>query len=267
MTRHSELSKMITKVETNEQYHKSSAISASGLKQIFLSSVWHYRRKEYKESDAMRLGSAIHTVLLEPENFERQYITQPKFDGRTAEGKAQKAEFEKNAKNKIILKNEQSEIIHNIQKRFLSDDPIVENCKKYLKGKIELSHYLHYQGVPVRVRPDCIGEDFISDIKTFSNSQKSVTVKSFHNEVFFRAYHLQAVFYCDMIGMDPQDFKFIVIETKPPFTIFPYTMTSEQIDKGRNAYQESFEKWNQFLMTGREDFFDDYLLFDGTFSI
>ena len=31
-----------------------------------------------------------------------------------------------------------------------------ELAQKYCKGEIELSHYTQYEGIDVRVRPDCI---------------------------------------------------------------------------------------------------------------
>lgn len=259
---------MITKIESNEQYHKSSAISASGLKEIHLSSIWHFNRKIYRESDAMNLGSAIHTILLEPENFKKEYAFKPKDARRnTKEGKIIWEEFESKNKGKTILTPDHKIIIDNVLSRFNDDNDRINTCKSYLKGKIELSHYLKYQGIDVRVRPDCLGNDFISDIKTISASYKPVTIKTFSNEVWNRAYHLQAVFYCDMIGIDPENFKFVVIETKAPYTVFTYTMTPDQIDSGRLAYQEAFEKWMRFLETGEEDFFSENLLFDGTYSL
>ena len=52
---------MQTKVESNEQYHSNTNISASGLKTIFKKSVYHYLNQKPFSSSSLELGSAIHT--------------------------------------------------------------------------------------------------------------------------------------------------------------------------------------------------------------
>ena len=48
-------------IETNEQYHSSDAISASGLKFIAKKSVHHFLNKQFQESPAMKFGTAVHS--------------------------------------------------------------------------------------------------------------------------------------------------------------------------------------------------------------
>lgn len=45
------------------------------------------------ETDAMRLGTAIHMAALEPERFAAEYVVPPKVDRRTKAGKAEWAEW------------------------------------------------------------------------------------------------------------------------------------------------------------------------------
>ena len=51
---------------TNAEYHASSALSASGAKTIAMKSLAHFKYGEVKESPALDLGSATHTLILEP---------------------------------------------------------------------------------------------------------------------------------------------------------------------------------------------------------
>lgn len=68
----------------NEVYHSSSAISASSLLAAN-KSIGHYISK-IKETKAMKLGSAGHAMVLEPEEFAKVYIIQPESDMTRTEG-------------------------------------------------------------------------------------------------------------------------------------------------------------------------------------
>jgi exodeoxyribonuclease VIII len=239
---------MITKVEPNEQYHSSPTISASGLKYIWKKSVWHYLNQQPYESDSLSLGTAVHTALLEPENFYEDYIVTPKFDGRTKEGKAQKAAFMERAEKekKQLLDadsyNKITAILDNFRKN--------EAAQKYTKGDIEVSHYTGFNGIEVRVRPDCINriENFISDPKTCQDNSP----KAFIRDVYKWGYHLQAAFYCDALGIEKpeENFIFIACETNHPYSVQCYTLGKEHIEKGRAAYQQAMADWQFYLDTG-----------------
>ena len=79
---------MIKKQDTNEQYHSSAGISASGLKLIYKKSVYHYLKRKPFESAAMAFGSAVHAAILEPDTFFDQYHIMPTIDRRTKKGNA-----------------------------------------------------------------------------------------------------------------------------------------------------------------------------------
>jgi len=245
---------MITKVESNSEYHSSDAMSSSGLKTIASSSVWHYLRKEFKDSDAVRLGSAVHSLLLEPEIFHDEFIVYKKdqFNLRTKAGREEKAEWEKQHSDKIVLNEIQETVLNRIQERFddEKDDQVVL-AKEYMKGQIELSHYLNYDGVPVRVRPDTIGDDFISDIKTINPTfGKPLTPALFKREIVSRNYDLQAMFYSDMCGRDPKNFRFIVVQTSFPYEVFVCGLTDQMIYDGRIKYQEALTEWKLYKEQG-----------------
>lgn len=52
-----------------------------------------YKLKERKETKAMRLGTAVHCLVLEPEKFRERYIVAKTVNGATKEGKAYWAEL------------------------------------------------------------------------------------------------------------------------------------------------------------------------------
>lgn len=260
---------MITKVESNEQYHSSDAVSASALKTIKLKSIWHWLNDNFTGTDATDLGSAIHSILLEPETFDKEFAFVPEGAKRnTIAGKKIWAEFNEEHQGKTHLSRPQKKVIDDILLRFKDPDDDIKNCLPYMKGTIELSHYLNYEGVKVRVRPDCIGSDFISDIKTCQGGMSGpVTPRWFSKELMRRGYHIQACFYSDMLGMDPKRFRFIVVETKPPYNIFLAALNNDQIYYGRKGYNEAIMDYKLYLEQGKMTKNKGETLIDGAYEM
>ena len=233
---------MIKKQDTNDKYHSSAGISASGLKLIYKKSVYHYLKRKPFESAAMAFGSAVHAAILEPDTFFDQYHIMPKIDRRTKEGKAAYAIEQKKAGDKLLLTPEDYDKIEAILDNYRNNDL----AQKYCKGVIELSHYTKHNNLDVRVRPDCLNvvEDYISDVKT---CQDNAPV-AFRRDIYKYGYHLQAAFYMDMLGIN--NFKFIAVETNYPFSIEVYTLSDEMLEAGRNAWKKAFSDYELYMTTG-----------------
>lgn len=231
-------------IESNEQYHSSDAISASGLKFIAKKSVHHFLNKHYQESPAMKFGTAVHTAMLESDKFYDDYYIMPKVDGRTKEGKAAKALHEQKAKGKIVLDEADHIRIKEIMKNLEAN----EIAKKYCTGEIEVSHYGQMNGVDVRVRPDCKNQiaGWVSDVKTCQDNSPD----KFKSDIYKFKYHIQAAFYCDALGMNPADFRFIAVEVNHPYSIEIYGLSESMIEKGRYEYQKALESWKLYKDTG-----------------
>ena len=248
--------------DANDQYHAHDSISASGLKIIARYGVEYYLNVKIKESEDMKLGTAIHTAILEPDTFFDIYepMTE-KFDLRTKLGKEKKLEFDQKAKGKIVLQRDQYNVIKNLTKRLGTNDLAI----KYLKGEKELSHYLEHDGLPVRVRPDVINhvEGYIADIK---KTRLTASPRDFTKTCRQYDYHVQAAFYMDMLEIDT--FRFIVCEDKPPYTIVVHALDDDTIQKGRIAWQNAFEQWKQYKLSGEiTSYQTNRVASDGSFII
>lgn len=233
---------MQTKIESNEQYHSCKDISASGLKKIYQKSVYHFLNSLPYSSTSLDLGSAIHTILLEPELFKNEFYVLPKIDRRTKKGKEDYNKHLMAANGKKLLDPETLEIVDEIEKNFKTHDL----AKEYCVGDVEVSHYGEFMGVPIRVRPDVKGINWISDIKTCQDNSP----KAFKRDIYKWAYHLQAAFYSDALGFPIENFRFIAIETKYPFSIEVYALNDEMIEQGVNAYKSALNDWKMYLDTG-----------------
>ena len=240
-----------------EEYHSKKSISASSLKYIAQTSVFHHlNRQPIEQTKYMTRGSAVHTICYEGvEAFKKEYFVMPKLDLRKKEDKELKAMlFEKN-KGKIALDEQEDNIIRGIHTNFMKSEKI----KKWTNGKVEVSHYGTYQGIDVRVRPDCLGEDWISDIKTCQDASP----EKFNREIDSRKYNLQAYFYCFMLGIDPSRFRFIACETNPPFAVEVYKLDDVHIENAKEDFERAFTFWKLYkekgIITGyqSQDFDDD----------
>lgn len=232
--------------DSNEEYHKSTMISASGLKYIYQNSVYHFLKKKPFTSKAMELGSAVHTILIEGrEKYFEDYFEMPEIgDLRKKENRELKESLVKKAEGKKIITYDEKEIIAGLLENFNKN----ELAKYYCKGDVELSHYTTFDDVDVRVRPDVKTDIWISDVKTCQKSSKW----AFRNDVYKYSYHLQATFYCDVLGIDPKSFRFIACETNYPYYVEVYALNETDIEKGRIAYKSALNDWKLYLETGIE---------------
>lgn len=253
---------IVTKVETNEQYHSSKRyLSSSAVKAIHSRSVYHLLHSTpYKETEDMMLGTAIHAKMLEPKSFDDTYVVMVPFNGTTREGKALKAtyvDYEQNGK--ILLKANHGEIIDGLYNSTQKN----ELAKSYLVGDVELSHYTEFMGVKVKVRPDVKGVDFISDIKTCQDASP----KAFRYEIYKRAYHIQAAFYCSVLGYTMDQFKFIAMGKSYPYDVIVYTLSEQMQEEGYNAMVEAINKWKHYLETGEAIAYEWEKASDGSFIL
>lgn len=253
---------MITKVESNEEYHSQKRyLSSSAVKTIHSRSVYHLLHSvPYKETEAMKEGTAVHARMIEPELFEKTYVVMQPFNGTTREGKAMKATYaDYEAKGKILLKAEQGTMISGLYDN-LQKNPL---ALKYLEGDVELSHYSEYRGIKVKVRPDVKGIDFISDIKTCLDASP----RAFRYEIYKRAYHIQAAFYCTVLGIPLNMFKFIAMQKTYPYDVVVHTLSEKMQEEGLEAMEFALDQWIKYLETGEASYYVWEKAEDGSFIL
>ena len=91
----------IIKNLTNTEYRAMEGLSASDIKELLTNPYKFKQGIKRPTSIAQNIGSAIHSLILEPENFERVFII-AYFDRRHMCGKEQAAQAD--ASGKIFLK-------------------------------------------------------------------------------------------------------------------------------------------------------------------
>ena len=174
---------------TFEEYRKIPKINASLIKEGS-KSVWHAWMAlnfERKETESMKLGTAIHCAVLEPSEFNKRYaIMSDDIDKRTKEGKETFKKFEEENKGKIILKKDDGYLINKIISNIDSNEllrSIINNGQK--EYTIEKKN--------VKARFDVYDEKngIICDVKTSDN----LDIKSFKYDIIKYGYDIQLYHY------------------------------------------------------------------------
>ena len=249
-------------IDSNEFYHSQKEyVSSSTLKAVAKRSVFHHINSELKETEALLVGSAFHTMVLEPHLFDSEFYVMPKFDRRTKTGK-QKAlalEAEMIAQNKKCITQTNFDMIVRMRNAIMNN----ETCANILTGgEPEVSFYVEdFHGIKVRVRPDYLGKDYIVDLK----SCQDASPKAFRSDIYKYGWKIQAAFYADVIGMDK--FYFLASEKRKPHACQLYLMSEESMEEGRRGYMKGIEIWKRYLDTGIPSLYDHPTLKDGVITL
>ena len=188
-----------------------------------------------KDTDAFAFGTAFHTILLEPEKFEKEFVVAPrKFDLRKTDDKKAKEELISVNPGKAIISKEDYDELH------LMADSVFSNseAERYiLKTPGEAEMALQWQcpdtGIWCKLRADKLcrseGEGIIVDIKT----TRDPTPRAFAKAVANYGYHRSSVWYrwgaSHSINLDAR-FIIIAVGTEPPYEAICY-----EIDEAATA--------------------------------
>ena len=243
---------------TQKEYRAIDALGSTDIK-VLLENPYLFKNGVKKEpTDNLILGSVIHTLILEPQKLDSEYIIMPELNLRTNQGKAQKAEFEAEAKatNKTLVKAEIYNQAEAVSKSFLNSP-----LSSFLRGKVkaEASFFGEIDGVKVKARPDLIlpEQKIIIDFKTTSILGGG-SADGFAKMAANFAYYIQAALYLEIT--EYKQFYFIVLETAEPYMIGCYKLDSEALEFGKSEIcraleiHKNIENYKQPLYLNNLDF-------------
>ena len=238
-------------------YYSIDALSNSSLSVLKRSPTEFHARfiaktMKSEETDAMRLGSAVHMLALEPESFDSEYrIEAGPINASTGKpyGRDTKkfadwlAEVESNDKRKLILQDEFSESLE-IAKAFQSHPYLLSvmasGAEKIYERGYEMSYLVEGQD-PIRLKckPDCVMPSFglIIDLKTTSDPHPDAWRWSAEDY----GYHRQAAIYLQAMEAyygKPFRFFFGVVRSKAPYEVGVYELDDDSISRGWNQVED-----------------------------
>lgn len=228
---------------TNEEYHEGPGVSKSHLDVIAGKSPRHYwaryldpNRQPEEPTPAKILGTAIHSILLEPDLFAKAYVPNPGIERRSNAGKAEWAAFQQENAGKVIVTDDQYQACLAVRDAVYFD-PLAGKLLR-APGKAEQSFWAIEpdSGELIKCRYDYLHEGGSTAVDVKSTEDASPA--GFGKSVWNYRYFLQPPWYYDVLdilyGEVPQAWAFLAVEKEPPYVCGVYYATPEQIQLGRD---------------------------------
>jgi hypothetical protein len=234
-------------------YRAREEISNSDLSQ-FARSPLHYlysRENPTPSTPAQQLGTAVHTLVLEEEDFPVIYREIPEgINLRTKAGKEERDSLLKEVGSpEYLLKPETAKVVRDIAEAVWAHPA----ARQLLEGAVtEVSRFWEEPfGLKCKCRVDALPiggwSDFVVDLKTTVNAEPKDFVRSLHRW----GYHRQAAFYLKSfpltsvhIDLDSEfadalhyidgrtSFAFIAVESSPPHAVSVMELDSKSLAQG-----------------------------------
>jgi hypothetical protein len=225
----------------NTDYHAHAAISKSHLDQVAKSPLHYWaryldpNRVVPEPTPAMAIGSAVHTHVLELDQWDARYVSAPDgIDRRTKAGKAEWEAFTAAATGRTVLPKADADLVMRMAHSVFSHPAAAMLLA--LPGKAETTHMWTdaATGLQCKCRPDWLTDDgrLLVDLKTTEDA----SARGFAKSIAQWRYHVQASWYLDGIeqatGTRPEQFLFLCVEKKAPYAVAVYAADAEMIAAG-----------------------------------
>lgn len=217
-----------------------------------------------EDTEALKLGRAIHTAVLQPELFNEEFFCMPEIDRRTTKGKEAYNELLVKFPGKTLLKAEEfakamqiatAVRCHKAAIRLLRDS----HCEVTATWKDSNTD------VECKARIDAHNQDYatICDLKTTTDASPS----GFPRKLWSYGYHRQAAWYLEAMQANKEaaeHFVFIAVEKEPPYPVGVYRLDDEAI---RLSRAENHALLRRFAECRRTNTWPDYTTGVETISI
>lgn len=237
-----------------EIYHSLDLCSAHRLEVLHHRSPAHLRYEIdnlREQSDAMRLGQAVHCAVLEPELFAKTYLPSPKFDRRTKEGKAASAAFAEENAGRIILDEDEFRDCVRISEAVLAH-PDARLFLGACERKEASGVFDDATGLRCKFRADAISQKLgtIVDLKT----TKCAHERSFSKDIYNYGYHRQGALYVEgatTLGIEIRHYVIIAVEKCAPYGVGVYRLGGDALALGRKQSEKLRHEYSECLKLGK----------------
>mgnify|MGYP006405942595 FL=1 len=192
---------------------------------------WKHQDK-FHQTPALIEGRLMHTLFLEPHNFDREFAVQPEVNRRTKEGKEVYAEFLDSLGNKTPIKQAMYETC-------LERVEVIEDFKpKKEKDSVECTIKFILHGQPFKARFDWYDGKNVWDLKTC----RDASPRGFRSAVNMWRYYQQAALYvdaCVAAKLPVEGFNFLAQEKNHPYAFATYTLSKEALEYGRAKNEQA----------------------------
>lgn len=244
-----------------EDYHERPEISKSGL-DIFHRSPLHFVNRQPMDSPALRLGSAVHEAILEPDLFAGRWPVWRGPSRATKEGKAKWADFQLEHRAALLagrLLEVKAGVDPMDQITAMADavrahpllGPILDDEENAIEHSILWRDA--ETGVACRCRPDIwsVEDACILDLKTTEDASP----RAFARSALTYRYHCQSAFYRSgaqaLLDQDHDHrFIFAAVEKSPPYAVAVYEIDPTSTVIGEEEIRADLRRYAECLATG-----------------
>lgn len=236
---------------TNEEYHNSPALSASGAKTIAMESLADYKYGEREPTRAMLLGTATHTLVFEPHLANTIFHTDARANSNAYKDLLAEAE----AAGGVLLTTKEYDVARRSAEAVRANPDAAE----LLSGDLVVEQSMFVRDeifdIDLRCRPDGWRKDTATliDLKTTVDPSPEGFAKASANF----GYHIQDQFYrrCMMLCEQEVDrFVFICVGKKAPYKVGVYELCSQSLKEGGAAVEYALRKYSEALKTDVWDY-------------
>lgn len=237
-------------MSTEAAYNAIPAVRWSKLKAMRISPLafrWNELHGDDEDSVSMRIGRAVHSMLLEPEKFLTDFAIWPK----VRRGKEYEAFVEKQQGKDIIIGSEAEaaeQCVKAIQRHPLALDVLTSATRR--------EHTLTWTdattGLRCKARCDLIN-GALAELKT----GQDVTPRLFAQQCARLAYHGQAAWYTN--GLEANGFdlhgrpRFVVVQNRPPFDVVVFRASEQMMEQGHALARKLLDLYAECVEAERWD--------------
>ena len=251
----SKLNKGINKDISNEEYHGDRThVSSSGLKMILTDPLQFYKKYVKNEegasnsSPAMDLGSFVHSIILEPDKTDSEFVV---YNG-VRRGSRWEEFQEKEAKDKIVISALHARTAEDMVETYENNRHAIDLIKN---STPEQTVCTDLEKVPVKVRADAWRPDInaIVDIKTTSSNLSYPELQEAIGNFY---YDLSAALYVDVFKKELKlektpDFYFVFIGSRDTKDTVVYKASKSLLENGRRKYKKALKRYTQCKEKGK----------------
>lgn len=246
---------------SNDQYHGAAltptyALSSSGARKIekeCLKAFWWDSpmnpTREREENAAFDIGTATHTLLLEPHDFDRSVQVIYMDSWRTKDAQQQRDQARLNGLIPLLVRD--YEYVKAMRQAFL-DDPVCRTLDFEDGVKEATMAWIDAEtGVWLRCRPDFLPNHsrYKADIKTAASAHPA----DFQRAINEHGYYMQAAWSMDaheaIFNEQIRQFFFLPIEKKPPFLTSVIEVDDDAIEWGRRQNRRAIRRFAKAMET------------------
>lgn len=251
-----------------EEYDKLEGLRSSDLNNLKRSPRYFQYCKAYPKepTDSMDFGKLVHSAMEDCKGFASRLLVEPKFEGKTKDGKLttslaclevkQKREawFESLAPDAVIVKEEWHEKLSNILES-IATNAFVRGIIRQGSREVSIQVRDPETGIMLKCRPDLIALDkFLVDFKTTSDARPQRFMRAiFDQDYFFYILQMAHYVYCmKLAGIgDGESATILAIENEPGFDIRPYPLERPELEVGEEARIALMGLYMQCLSTNK----------------